>query len=168
MTIPRWLFLMPLLLSLFGCASNGPDNLRELSEEFSTVWGRVVAPPSVQGSRLFLYVQVAADENSKNGPILVCVAENEEKTEILQRLADSVAESDKPLYLFGQKIQGQWKEYTDGLDFEIYAVGYYNPKAQKYQTVITTYGTGLSDMLRSFGWGNFLKAVGKKALDTAM
>ena len=132
--MPRrlWITLLALFLLIptLGCRHlRKPDNLRELSQNFSKTWGRVVAPPSLQGSRLFLYVQISSDVGEKDGPIIVCVAENKDKDEILKRLADAVVESDKPLYLFGQQIKGQWKEYMEGLDFEIYAVGYYNPKA---------------------------------------
>lgn len=142
--------------------------MKELSEEYETVWGRLVAPPKITDHRIFLYVQKAPEEGQEAGLVLVCVAENTQRDEILKNLALAVVESDKPVYVLGSKVEGHWNEYMDGVDFEIAAVGYFNPAAQKYQTVITTFGTRLTDVVRSVSWSEFLQMMSKKAVDTAM
>ena len=155
-----------LLIIISGCST--PQTMRDLSENYATVRGRMVAPPSIQPHRLFLYIQIDPLEGQTAGNILVCVAENKEKDQILQQLSTNIVEADKPLFLLGSPVKGAWNEYAEGIDFEVYAVGYYNPKAQKYQTVITTYGDRVQDVVSSIGWGNLLKAIGRKALDTAL
>lgn len=160
-------FLLLLITGLLTACST-PNTLKELSEEYTTVRGKVVAPPTPEAHRLFLYIQMEPQEGETEGRVLTCVAENQEKEGILKLLAERVVEADKPLFLIGNPIQGPWHEYAEGVDFEVFAVGYYNPKAQKYQTVITTYGDRVSDMVRSVSWGDFLKMVGKKAVDTAL
>ena len=151
---------------IIGCGT--PQTMRELSENYTTVRGRLVTPPSIQAHRIFLYIQTDPEEGQEQGAILVCVAENKEKDSILQQLAVNVVEADKPLFLLGMPVDGSWNEYAEGIDFEVYAVGYFNPKAKKYQTVITTYGDRVQDVVSSLGWGNLIKAIGKKALDTAL
>lgn len=168
MKVLTYLVLFSTLLCMSCSTKSG---LKELSQEFPTVWGRLAAPPTLEGSRLFLYIKLAPKEGKTEATILICVAENDEKEGILQRLSERVVESgeaDKPLALIGKPIQGQWNEYAEGIDFEIYAVGYFNPKGQKYQTVITTYGTRLQDLISSVSWGDFVQMLGKKAVDAAL
>lgn len=157
------------LLCVAGCASS--DGLKGLGKKFPTLWGRLAAPPTLENHRLFLYVKVTHQEGYGEDEIIICVAENEEKAEILKRLAARVVESSeagKPLALIGNPVRGSWQEYAEGIDFEIYAVGYFNPKGQKYQTVITAYGTRLKDLMGSISWGEFIKLLGKKAVNTAL
>lgn len=154
-----------LALLALACSST-PDAMREMSEEYRTVWGRLASPPELQSRRLFLYVRTTLADGQE--VILVCVAENREKEGILAALADKVviaSEAGKPLALIGTPIEGAWREYAKGVDFELYAVGYYNPRGEKYQTVITVYGTRLRDFVRSASWSDFLKMVGGKAVD---
>jgi len=162
-------FLLLISLLLFACST--PGDLKKLSEDYPTVWGRLAAPPTVESHRLFLYIKVAPKEGQGEGTILVCIAENKEREEILQRLSERAVESgeaNKPLALIGKPVQGPWQEYAEGIDFEIFAVGYYNPKAQKYQTVITTYGDSLRDLINSMSWSHFIQSLGKKAIDAAL
>lgn len=142
-----------------------------MGENYPTVFGRLAAPPVMEHNRLFLYLKLTPKEGQTEGTILICVAENKEREEILKVLADSVvkaSEYDKPLAIIGQPIHGAWQEYAEGIDFQIYAVGYWNPAGQKYQTVITTYGTQAMDLLASMGWRNFIQSIGRKALDVAL
>lgn len=165
----KWLASIVALLLLSGCFT--PGGVKKLGESYQTVFGRLAAPPVLANNRLFLYIKLTPKDGQEEGTILICVAENEDKEQILKVLADSVmkaGEYDKPLAIIGEHVRGPWQEYAEGIDFEVYAVGYWNPAGEKYQTVMTTYGTKAMDLLSSISWRSFLQTLGKKAVDVAL
>lgn len=159
-------FWILLLLLLSSCAG-GPRSVSELNEEYTTVWGTVAASSTIEGDRIFIYVREEPAAGETEGVVKVCVAENHDNTDVLKRLAERLTVG-ATVYVFGRPIKGPWYEYIEGVEFEALAVRYYNPKAEEYQTVITYYGPGFRDALRSIGWGHFIKLIGERAVKGAI
>jgi len=160
-----------LFLSMFhiGCAFGGPKNVGNLAEEYETLRGALVAPPVLENGseRLVLYVQEEKPIEDKQ-EVLICVAVNEENKRLLKELADKLTAVDAPIFLYGKPVEGNWHEYIEGIDFEVSALGYYSKDADKYVTIITTFGDGAMDVIRSAGWRRFLIEVSKKAVKAAI
>ncbi|MCI0560177.1 MAG: hypothetical protein MN733_16940 [Nitrososphaera sp.] len=158
-----------LSLSPFGCAFRGPSDISGLAEEYKTLRGTLVAPPVLENGseRLVLYVREEKPTEDKQ-EVLICVAVNKENKRLLKEMVDKLAAVDAPIFLYGKPIEGNWYEYIEGIDFEVVAVGYYSKDADKYVTVITIYGDGAMDVIRSAGWRRFLIEVSKKAVKAAI
>lgn len=151
------------LLFIVGCAS-GPKNYKELGEEYESIKGLIAAPPVLENSdeRLILYLK---DENED---VMVAIATNHENDNLLQNLAKRLVSVNETVFLFGQPVNGRYEEYLEGVDFEILALSYLDENSDSYMTVITTYGDRVGDLIRSMGWTQFLKNVGKKAVEAAL
>ena len=153
------LSLVLLLVFLGGCFFWGgkPEGVTDLAKEYAFIKGVLAAPPILErgNERLILYLLVTEPIEEKED-IVTAIAQNEEKEEILVELEQKLRETDEPVFLYGSEVHGRWEEFIQGVDFVIYAVGYYDPKAKKYRIVITEYGVGL---LENVSWGEFLKAA---------
>lgn len=93
--LPSRTFLLTVLLTLFfplvACGSwRGPADVKDLSEDYQTIQGRLAAPPVLEkgDKRLFLYIsrEQPIDEEKE---VLVCVAFNDEQERILRDLAEA-------------------------------------------------------------------------------
>lgn len=152
-----------------GCAFRKPDTVTELAENFKTLRGTLVAPPVLENGseRLVLYIQEDKPTEDKQ-EVLICMAVNKDNKRLLKGLADKLTAVDAPVFLYGKPVDGNWQEYIEGIDFEVSAIGYYANDADKYVTVITTYGDGAMDVIRSAGWKKFLMEVSKRAVKAAI
>jgi hypothetical protein len=96
--------------------------------------------------------------------IIVAIAENEENSDILVRLHKLLVESGgTPIYIYGKQIPrgSRWKEYADGIDFYVVAVGVFVPSANKPFIIQTTYGDHWTD---SIEWRGFVVKVLKSGV----
>ena len=70
------------------------------------------------------------------------------------------------MWLYGKVLnQESWNEYVTGVDMEVFAIGYFSIPAQKYQIIITNYGSRTGDAFRGVSWGKFVKKVFKEGVD---
>lgn len=149
-----------------GCIFWGgkPEGVEQLAKDYTHLKGRLAAPPVLDrgNERLWLYLQVEKPVEEKV-EIIVAVAENEEKEEILIELEKKLRDTDEPIFIYGTEVKGRWQEYITGIDYDVYAIGYYMPEAKKYAIVITDYGNALAD---NISWGDFLKAALKAGVKT--
>lgn len=155
--------LLALVFLLSGCFTTGrPDSTDQLTKSYTHIKGVLAAPPVLErgNERLILYLLVENKIEEKE-TIYIAIAENEEKEEILIEVELKLRNTNEAVFLYGEKVTGRWQEFISGVDFDIYAVGYYVPAAKKYQIVITRYGNNLMDTI---SWGNFLKAAGKAVI----
>jgi len=169
---PATLFLCGFLtLSETGCGTfKGPEDIKAMTEKFQTIQGTLVAPPVLDdgGRRLFLYVQRKSTADGVK-ETLVMVAINKDNKGVLQRLARAVPTgTEQPIFVYARPVNGKWKEFVSGVDYEIGGVGYYNRDADRYMTVLTAYGDSLTDVLKNAGWEQFMIEVGKMAIKGAM
>jgi hypothetical protein len=151
---------------MLSCAITGPKNLKDVAEDYETIKGFLVVAPVLENGdeRLFFYVK-----QEESGSVTVCVAENDRNEDLLRRLAKkAVLEEEQPLFIYGTKVEGKYREYLEGVDYRIFAVSYYNPRSKRYMTVITDYGNRTRDVLRSIGWRNFLKEIAKRGAKAAL
>lgn len=157
--------LLPMLLTL-ACASN----VKTLSEEYETVKGTLAAPPILEdgGNRLILYIKTEKKTEEKN-EIVVAAAENDEKGKVLVAIKDKLLLSpSETVFLYGYPVQGQWREYIDGIDFEFVAIGVYEPNTKNYQVILATYGTRARDAVSNISWSDFIKTVFGAAIKKAL
>ncbi len=148
---------------LSGCFTSGrPSGAEQLAKNYTHIKGVLAAPPVLErgNERLILYLLVENEIEEKE-EIYIAIAENEEKEEILIEVELKLRNTNEAVFLYGEKVNGRWQEFISGVDFDVYAVGYYVPAAKKYQIVITRYGNNLMDTL---SWGDFLKAAGKAVI----
>src|SRR3990167_3390838 len=142
-----------------GCVST----LKDYTENYETIKGTVVAAPVIEdgGDRLIVYLKTDKLVEEKN-EIIAAVAENGEKEKVLKLIADKILHSpNEILFIYGSRVQGPWREYIDGIDFEIVAIGVYNPYANAYDVILANYGTRAMDALRSVSWTGFIKTLGQ-------
>lgn len=152
--------IIALVLTLaIGCATS----LTDLMDDYTVVEGKLLAVPilDLKADTLTFYII------DHDGVPWVGVAENKENEKLLTSL-QSIINMQEDVALFCIKAPSSWKEYIDTVDYVVYAVGYYDPGAQKYVTVLTTYGNTLSDVLKSADWGAFTTSVAKKAISSAL
>lgn len=155
-----------LALVLSGCASN----LKDYSEDYETIKGTLAGPPIVEdgGNRLVLYIKTDKIVEEKD-EVIVAVAENGEKEKVLKLISDKLlASPNEVIFLYGEKTEGPWREYIDGIDFEFVAIGIYNKYSNAYDVVLANYGTRTMDALKSVSWGSFLKNLTQAAVKKAL
>lgn len=113
---------------------------------------------------------VPAPETPKtaNKNILMCVAQNDSKKEVLvnvrEYLNDPKAQG-RTIFIYGKLIDGSWQEYLSGVHCYITSIGFYVPTTGTYTYVMTAYGDGVWD---NFSWTEFLKKIGSAAVDKAL
>src|SRR3990172_1053150 len=157
--------LICIALLALGCVSS----LKDYTEDYETVKGIIVAPPVTEngGDRLIIYLKTDKLVEEKN-EIIAAAAENGEKEKVLKLISDKIlAAPNETLFLYGSKVNGPWREYIDGIDFEVVAIGVYNPHANAYDVILANYGTRAMDALRSVSWTGFIKTLGQAAVKKA-
>lgn len=163
-------FLISIVLLLTGCATT----MSSLSDDYEIVQGIMVTEPYIEdGHKLFLYLQTE-DLASGIPKITLVVAENRDNKKVLfnlsRKLCKPISETEckivspEPVFVYGKGVEGQWREYVKGATFEAKAIGYYDPIIKDYHIVLTTYGTGLREVLGSVSWGKFVGLVAKEAV----
>lgn len=156
----RVLFALLLIVSL-ACA--GAPTREKLSKKYTTVNGMLVAEPELESGRHRLVIYL---KESPESSTLVCIAYNKDNKEVLVELATKlILGMGYEVILFGEKTESGLFEYVEGVDLKVIAIGFYSPKANKYQIVMTDYVPGLRD---SIDWGNFMKIIAKSALKAAL
>lgn len=161
------LLLIVCLASLLACAT--ARDVVSLSSRYEILRGKLASEPSLEANneRLFIYVEVKSDVEEKR-EILTLLAHNEEKKEILADLkVRLLASFDEPLFIYGSKIDN-FKEIISGVDYEVHAVGVYIRESHKYRIVQTSYGTNLSDAIRSVRWTDFMRRVFAAGIDKVL
>jgi hypothetical protein len=136
--------------------------MQEYTEEFETVKGHVLNPSLESTSRLMFYLQQES-EIEDTDIILVCIAENGENKRLLERLHRQLVNTEEPILILGERIEGTYKEYLEGVDFRVSVVAYYDPTARRYIPIITAYGDSIGDLLKRLEWKRFLYEMGKGA-----
>jgi len=150
------------ILAILGCSTT----LKDYTEEYETIKGTIAAPPVIEdgGDRLIIYLQTGNIVAEKS-EIVVAVAENEEEKKVLKLISDKILGApNEVMFLYGAKVEGPWQEYIEGIDFQIIAIGVYNPNANSYDVILASYGTRTMDALRNVGWGGFIKILSQAAL----
>jgi len=145
------------LLLMIGCASNIYDR------GYEVIQGTLIGAPILDRStrRLTFYVDTADGK-------MIAIAENKENYEILKSLSNQIGHNKATMYLFCKEADSEWNEYVDSVDYEVYGVGYYDYYAERYVTVITTYGNSFTDVLRSQDWASFTTGLLKKGIGAAL
>jgi hypothetical protein len=154
------------LLGLGACAIPGlqqRDPKTGLSGEHEVLEGTVEAAVLERGGeRLLLVLRVEGREEA-----VLCVTENDEKKEILDRLGAELASNGAPVVLYGKPVTGAWREYASGVDFYFEAIGHLRTDIGRYLVVQTEYGARFQDVFRGLGWTKFLGSVAKTAAKQA-
>lgn len=153
-------------LFLLGC--NTPS-FTDVASEYEILRGKLATEPVIEsdGERLFIYLEVEVSDKSKN--ILVCLAWNGSSKRILTEVRELLLRAiNEPVFIYASKSNGAFKEIVKGIDYEVYAVGVYNPEAKKYRVILTGYGESLRTALSNVSWSQFLTRVLKKGLDSAL
>ncbi len=136
-------FLVVLIALSLGCAMT-PKNTKQLAAQSPIhIKGLLAGPPELDDDkRLFIYLRV--DEK-----IITAVAVNEKRKEILRYLNQRIltAPSDKPIFIYGTKVKGRWEEFTEGVDYEITAIGVYASSKQGYFIILTGFGNNWKDYI---------------------
>lgn len=99
--------------------------------------------------------------------VLLCVAENTDNKQVLINIAEYLKDpkaANKPVFLYGRRIDSAWKEFVTGINCYVNAVGVYVPSTGQYAVITTEYGDGMFD---SVDWKSFLVTVGKTAIKFA-
>jgi len=146
--------LAAVLVLIMGCATN------IYSSGYEMIQGIMITPPLLDkhSERITFYLR------DYSGKTIVAIAENKDNFKLLKNLAHNIGFNQKPVYLFALQAGSEWREYVDSVDYEVYGVGYYDSYADRYVTVITTYGSKFTDVLRSTDWKSFITNVGKQAI----
>jgi hypothetical protein len=155
------------LILTFGCATD--QSVKQLSQDFTVIQGKLTAPPILENGkdRLIIYLKIESPIEEKT-EIIVALAENEQEGKVLANLAERLKNSNEVAFLYGYRINKTYKEYSEGIDFIIVAVGVYLPYAEKYVVVHTDYGEGMMHAIRDVSWGDFLKKVASGAVKKAL
>jgi hypothetical protein len=154
----KWFAILVALAIVFACATN------LYSDDYTVVQGKLRAIPIADGDnkRLTFYI------DASDGQTYIAIAENKENFDILRTLVNQIGHNEATVYLFCQEADKEWHEYVDSVDYEVFGVGYYDFYAQRYVTVITTYGSRFTDVLRSADWGTFTSSLLKKGIGAAL
>lgn len=172
----RVVLCVSMLFLLSGCSFHrtmvGPTDTDDLNRNYSVVRGTLTVSPVLEngGKRLIIYLSpgtTGPQEFPVNNTV-VAVATNDENKRVLESLLVKLEGSTSQVFIFGNRIDGRWQEYLDGVDFEVLAVSYFDVSAGRYMVVATTYGDSLVDMVKSTNWRDFMLMVGKKAVSAAM
>lgn len=151
------LFIVSVCLMLLCCATN----LTRVASSYQTIEGQLVAPPALEsgGDRLFLYLNTPSR-------LVVCLARNRERKEILQELQILLTQSmGHPIFIYASPVDAPIEEILGGVDFEIQAVGVYVPSAGKHRVILTGYGDTLVGAMSSISWADFFQRVIGKGVD---
>jgi hypothetical protein len=145
-----------------GCLGKGLTR-KKLGEDYTTKYGTLVGPPHTDdgGKRLFLVLKVEENVEEKVY-IIKCAVRNDKEERILQGVKARLATND-PVYIFGRPLDEQWEEFPESIDFEMVAIGIFDPHKEDWEIIMLTYGTSTMDAIRSAGWGTFIMGVGKAA-----
>lgn len=161
-------FLLIALL-LVSCAKP-PRDMKALTE-YPTLVGKIVGEPVPEAGnkRLFIYLRVES-EVEQSSEVFVCLAVNTERKDILIDLKARLMEGiNEPVFIFGFPNESRhYEEIIQGVDFHVVAVGFWVPQTEKYSYRIANYSKTTREALRSMEWGNFLKRIGKLAVDKAL
>jgi len=130
------------------------------SSNYTTVQGQLLTSPIIEPKTKRVIFYLTDDE----GQVQIAIAENHENFQLLRSLANNMGNNKATIYLFCIEADNNWREYVDSVDYVVYGIGYYDYFANRYITVITTYGDNFTDVLRSTDWKTFILDVGKKAL----
>ena len=150
--------LLVIVLSLMiGCATSIYD------KGYEVIQGTLIEVPILDRSSRRLTFYLDAPEGK-----MIAIAENKENWDLLKSLANSIGYNKATIYLFCKPADSTWNEYVDSVDFEVFGVGYYDFYAERYVTVITTYGTSFTDVLRSQDWKHFATSLLKKGVGAAL
>lgn len=150
--------LASLMLSCGSIAlPNSPD---EVGEGQRLVAGKVVTTYMEGSHRLFVYLE-------SEGEIVVGVAKNADKEDVLKRLQSRLSDNKHLVVIFGDKV-GSWEEYVEGIDVQIILVSYFDEKADRAMVVYTEYGDRVSDLLKQVNWGSVAGDIVKRAAKAAL
>jgi hypothetical protein len=112
-----------------------------------------------------LWIFLNTSEEGDHPNIVAAVAENEEREDILNNIAERLKEfPNETVYLYGTVNEGQYKEYLTDVDFLIIAVGMYRDQTKRHQYIVTDYGESARDALSTISWSEFIKTVGKAGI----
>lgn len=149
--------LVLVILFIIGCATG------LYAGNYEIIQGTLISVPIVDRStkRLTFYMDTADGK-------IIAIAENRENFDVLKTLSNQIGNNKATMYLFCKEAGGEWHEYVDSVDFEVFGVGYYDFNAERYVTVITTYGDSFTDVLRSQDWAAFTTGLIKKGIGAAI
>jgi hypothetical protein len=156
------ILVFTLACTMLGACTAGITPAR-LARDYDVIQGDIAVEPLLDDTkkRLFIYLKVTKPESNESY-IIEGVAFNPERKELLERVQKKIIASNSPIFLYATKIKGQWQEFIKGADYEIYAIGLYNPNSQRREIILMAYGLSMRDAMNNVKWGDFLKAVGKK------
>jgi len=145
------------LVIIMGCATSIYD------KGYEVIQGNLITVPIVDKETKRLTFYLSTPEAN-----YIAIAENQENFDLLKSLSNQIGYNKATMYLFCKPADPEWHEYVDSVDYEVFGVGYYDFYAQRYVTVITTYGTSFTDVLRSTDWKSFTSGLLKKGIGAAL
>ena len=147
-----------MVVLLFGCAHKSPE--AELDAGYTRFEGplvnRVLFPAQ---DRIFLYVW-------KEGTGVVVVAgENDNNFDVLKDLSTSLEiVISENVTVWGQAVEGHWREYAEGIYMEMHAIAWYDPTYKVEFIINTRYGDKITDQIDSGEALKLLLKTGWKAV----
>jgi len=147
-----------LLVFLMACATG------IYSQGYTVIEGKLLSVPITDRSskRLSFYLKTATGER------IIAIAENTENFSLLRSLSNAVGHNKETIFLFCKPADSEWREYVDSVDYEVFGVGYYDNYAERYVTIITTYGSSFGDVMKSQDWASFVTGLMKKGISAAI
>lgn len=134
------------------------------SQGYIVIEGKLLSVPITdrESKRLTFYLKTT------EGSSIIAIAENTENFSLLRSLANAVGNNKETIFFFCQPADSEWREYVDSVDYEVFGVGYFDNYAERYVTIITTYGSSFGDVMRSQDWAAFTTGLIKKGLNAAI
>lgn len=91
--------------------------------------------------------------------VILCITENEQNKQVLINIAAYLSDSksqDKPIVLYGRRLDSPWHEYISGVNCTFDAIGLYVPANGQYVIIQSVFGDGMFDQM---DWKDFALTV---------
>lgn len=142
-----------------GCFGSSDPPVEQLGEQYEIFQGiRVAAAVLKDGNkRLDVYIGVGVPIEGVHPDVLYCVGLNREKDPLVEAHAlINAAPGDQPLFLYGRRVEGKYRQWWAGLDCVFEAVGVYDSAKREHITIDTSFGRPIKDL---WSWRRFMKTV---------
>lgn len=96
--------------------------------------------------------------------IVLCITENEQNKQVLINIAEYLKDpkaANKPVFLYGRRLDSAWHEYVSGVNCTFDAIGLYVPDSGQYVVIQSIFGDGLFDQT---DWTAFAVTVVKTGI----
>ncbi len=117
--------------------------------------------PTTQDGNIILAPKVPSALTKE---VILCITENEQNKQVLVNITSYLNDAkaqDKPIFLYGRRLDSPWHEYVSGVNCTFDAIGLYVPASGQYVVIQSSFGDGLFD---SMDWRSFVVTVVKTGI----